>query len=385
MRNTKHRAFGRTIAARVLTAVIATFLSAAYAPTVYAAADFRNLGAESGGASIFQAKGISPDGSYIVGQYNSVGFIWTATEGLRILNHNSNGYGAVGVSDDGNTIVGSDNNYNSARWTATEGPIDIGSIPGYGFGGEATAVSADGSVIIGYEFWRSTDFTEFRYKAYRWTEADGIQPFDQLLNETSHQAHDISADGRFIVGTADNKAYRWSEEDGAIYLGNLPGGVIYSIAYGVSNDGKTAVGISIGENSYEAFRWTEAGGMIGLGDFPGSARFSQASDVSGDGRIVVGSSDAAGGSNAFIWDATHGMRPLQQELVDLGLGPELTGWTLTSATAISDDGKTIVGYGINPNGEQEAFLAVLPEPGSICALLIPGLATLARGSRVRRG
>ena len=38
-----------------------------------------------------------------------------------------------------------------------------------------------------------------------------------------------------------------------------------------------------------------------------------------------------------------------------GLGAALTGWTLKEANGISDDGKVIVGTGINPNGNYEAF------------------------------
>ncbi|GAH22327.1 unnamed protein product, partial [marine sediment metagenome] len=43
-------------------------------------------------------------------------------------------------------------------------------------------------------------------------------------------------------------------------------------------------------------------------------------------------------------------------------GVDLTGWTLRSATGISDDGLTFVGYGLNPSGYQEAWIATIPEP-----------------------
>jgi hypothetical protein len=41
-------------------------------------------------------------------------------------------------------------------------------------------------------------------------------------------------------------------------------------------------------------------------------------------------------------------------------GLDLTGWTLTSAAGISDDGLTIMGNGVNPDGKSEAWIAVLP-------------------------
>ena len=58
--------------------------------------------------------------------------------------------------------------------------------------------------------------------------------------------------------------------------------------------------------------------------------------------------------SAFIWDAQNQMRDLRDVLVnDFSL--DLTGWTLTQATGISDDGLTIAGEGINPGGDTEAW------------------------------
>lgn len=48
----------------------------------------------------------------------------------------------------------------------------------------------------------------------------------------------------------------------------------------------------------------------------------------------------------------------------------MDGWTLQYATGISDNGKTIVGYGINPEGNREAFLTVIPEPMSASLILL---------------
>ena len=60
---------------------------------------------------------------------------------------------------------------------------------------------------------------------------------------------------------------------------------------------------------------------------------------------------SASGSEAFIWDNANGMRKLKDVLVnDFGL--DLTGWTLTIARGISDDGLTIVGDGIKPPPEK---------------------------------
>jgi len=64
--------------------------------------------------------------------------------------------------------------------------------------------------------------------------------------------------------------------------------------------------------------------------------------------------------DTFVWDEDRGMSLLQQRLLALGL-TNVNGWTLTSATGISDDGRTICGYGTNPHGIERTWAALLPE------------------------
>ena len=52
-------------------------------------------------------------------------------------------------------------------------------------------------------------------------------------------------------------------------IGDLPGGAFSSQAHGISPDGGFIVGSSSSVNGFEAFLWS-ASGMIGLGDLPGS-------------------------------------------------------------------------------------------------------------------
>jgi uncharacterized membrane protein len=109
--------------------------------------------------------------------------------------------------------------------------------------------------------------------------------------------------------------------------------------------------------------------MIGLGDLQGGSFLSRAYGVS-EASSVVGASSAAEGVRAFIWDAAHGMRHLRDVLInDYGV-MNLSGWTLVEARAITPDGKTIVGSGINPLGQQEAWLAHIPEPASAMLMLL---------------
>jgi hypothetical protein len=83
------------------------------------------------------------------------------------------------------------------------------------------------------------------------------------------------------------------------------------------------------------------------------------------------------GKEAFIWDQSHGMRGLKDVLAS-EYALNLSGWTLTCASDVSDDGLTIVGYGTNPSGNTEAWMATIPEPTTLLLLALGGLAVLRR-------
>ncbi len=109
--------------------------------------------------------------------------------------------------------------------------------------------------------------------------------------------------------------------------------------------------------------------MTGLGDLAGGAFGSYATAVSADGTIIVGQGSTNTGETAFIWDSLHGMRDLR-EVLEINLGLNLAGWTHLFVNDISADGDVIVGMGINPDGDYEAFRAVIPEPTTLLLLLL---------------
>ena len=130
--------------------------------------------------------------------------------------------------------------------------------------------------------------------------------------------------------------------DQIIALGDLPGGPFESRGQGLSADGTTAVGRSVGENGTEAFRWTQQTGMVGLGDLPGNSFYSEARSVSQNGSIIVGFSHSFNGYEAFTWSQATGM---------VGLGDFTSGEFGSVAYGISRNGQWIVGSGTRINGE----------------------------------
>ncbi|NJK46986.1 hypothetical protein HC931_01090 [Candidatus Gracilibacteria bacterium] len=148
-------------------------------------------------------------------------------------------------------------------------------------------------------------------------------------------------------------------KEGIQGLGTLGGS--YSIAYGISADGSKIVGYSHNDRNEEAFCWDSTKGMQGLGYLKSNKdgrSASQAYDICADGSKIVGKSYNGTYTEAFYWDSAKGMRSLKS-LLSKDFGLKLAGWTLTEASAISDDGLTIVGKGIDPRGLEEAWIARL--------------------------
>ena len=279
-------------------------------------ADFQGLGFLPGYYQS-EATGVSADGSVVVGlaigAYPSRALRWaggtmTSLGTVPGYDHSE----AFGVSADGSVVVGygdSSNGWRALRWAGGT-MTDLGTLPGSNYGTIALGVSANGFVVVGY----ATDNWSYA-RAFRWA-GGTMTNLGTLPDGSGSEANAVSADGSVVVGFAKNA-----------------------------------------DDDSRAFRW--AGTMTSLGTLPGDDD-SYADGVSADGSVVVGYSKSSDGWRAFIWTAAAGMRDLQQVLVnEYGLGQKLIGWTLWRARAISADGQHIVGYGGDPQGHAQAWVAHL--------------------------
>jgi probable HAF family extracellular repeat protein len=326
-------------------------------------------------------RGVSGDGTFAVGQGGDA-LRWTSTgDALNLgdLPGNCCSF-AIAASLNGSVVVGRSENGSDReafRWTEGGGMLGLGVLPGY-TKSQADAVSADGSIVVGHNY-TGDGMLPDPHEAFLWTEGVGMVGLGTLPGDEFSVAHGVSADGSAVVGSSAHstptrfvwEAFRWTENGGMQGLGTLPGGAFgESDAYDISADGLTVVGIGDSAQGFEAFRWTAGTGMVGLGDLPGGEFRSRAHGVSADGSVVVGEAHTSAGREAFVWDETNGMRSVKDVLTAAGL--DMTGWTLSIAWDVSDDGNAIVGRGDNPEQAWLARLNPVPEPGT-GALLVTAL------------
>jgi len=288
---------------------------------------------------------------------------------LGTLPGGSNPNRAYAVSDDGSVVVGEAGGgagWEAFRWTAGTGMLGLGDLPGGAFASFARGVSADGSVVVGYG--QSASSAPSYYEAFRWSSSDGIVGLGDIPGAPfTSNAEAVSADGSVVVGWGGSSAFRWTDAHGMV---NLP---FLNVARGISRDGSIIVGVgNINFSGLRAARWTSSEGTVLLDDGSVYSDSSQAMDVSGDGSVVVGVATGVSGSEAVVWDSIHGLQSLTDLLVDLGL--QVTGWSLLTATDVSDDGQTIVGWGPSPSSSfGEAWRAILPA-ASEYAVFVPSSA-----------
>jgi len=258
-------------------------------------------------AYLSSAYGVSDDGVAVGLAYdetgNPIAFRWSAADGISRLpvNRPTTFSRANGISRDGGTVFGwndQPDGYRSGVIWKDGAPLDMTDADGNPIG-EALAANADGSVVVGGGY-----YTANGGEAWRWTAATGPQPIGILPSE------------RAVAGRPAAAGPRPARTD----LAALPGAA-------AAPDGFLP---------------------------PESFAFA----VSDDGNVIVGASGVWPVRTATIWTPATGLQPLADYVVAQGVTiPD--GWFLAAGTALSADGKTIGGWGIDPDGIMAAFIVDL--------------------------
>jgi probable HAF family extracellular repeat protein len=161
--------------------------------------DLGTLGGPGSFAYAISANGLVVTGYADTGTYLRA-FRWTAAGGMTDLGalSGTNSYGRA-LSADGSVVVGNTyvndggrTTYRAFRWTAESGMVDLGTL-----GGQhsiAYAVSADGKAVAGNSYVGSLTH------AFRWTAKGGMEDIGVLPGDVRSSASAISADGSIVVG-----------------------------------------------------------------------------------------------------------------------------------------------------------------------------------------
>ncbi len=306
------------------------------------------------------ANDMSPDGRWVVGElgeFSPTGTYLYDTLTGTLLTLPPEAIYATAVSDDGTVVLGDMPDPDdpdpvlgtvAARWTAATGWQSLGYLPNAlecPSRSDGYELSADGSVAVGLS-WDGCNG-----RGFVWTEATGMLELEPLANGNC-RASVISADGTLIGGFAQGTQSRtptvW---DGATQQGELldpPDGDAIGEIHGISDDGSILLGEWLTmEPTTRATKWTmgpdgwEREQIAGGSYLPGWS--GNPLDIADNGTIVGFDSLM---TNRIAWILPGGVGDiisLEDYINDNGgyLPPEED---VQVCQAISTDGRTIIGH-----------------------------------------
>jgi probable HAF family extracellular repeat protein len=180
------------------------------------------------------------------------------------------------------------------------------------------------------------------------------------LSPLDSVAYAVNEGGQVVgyTGAPFQRAFRWTDSNGNGVvdpgefkdLGTLLGGA-WSIAYAINNLGDVVGEAKHSSGARRGFLWTDKGGMQDVGTLGGTNSLANAIDNLG--RVVGWAQTPGGVWHAFLRTTGPLFLPVNHDLNDLL--PAGSGWALIDAFDINDQGQ-IVGYGINPSGQERGFL-----------------------------
>jgi uncharacterized membrane protein len=233
-------------------------------------------------------------------------------------------------------------------WTEETGTTALGRLPGatptsFSTLSYPTAISADGSVVVG-----SAMNAEGGFVPFRWTRADGIE----AIGEEEGGAVAVSADGSVVLGSHGQEVFRWTRALGAATIVEPLDGDDAITPLALSADGATALGRSYrSDNTAERlFVWTEDSGTRAVENLPAYVWCPVMNTrISRSKGLVAGGACRDGTQNEpFLWAG-------QDRLVALGLTDALGGKTPLDLVAVTADVAVAVGNTFDVGTEGRAY------------------------------
>ena len=331
---------------------------------------------------------VSVNGKYVCGILNfSQAFVWSEATGIINLTPDNNGSG-YGVSNTGR-VVGQRPDSN---WVTPSGDIvvvagyweidgswhPIGNLPGIEpfdplFFGNATCISADGTIIGGYGA-----HPNYHPEAFLWSEADS---FFRTMGDNQYQgtrALSLSADGQVLGGWISGPGIFWHPtiwNPDPLELGTFDPNYNNGDVYALNSDGTMAFGkagkITNGNTLGIPMYWTDSTGLVNLIDL-NSSYGGTAWGGSDDGSIIGLEVGPWGSEQGYIWTPEAGPKLFTTWLSEKGvtLG---SNWIIRSVADISADGNVIIAWGDDTNTPQtisDGIIVILDNPVSVSSDII---------------
>jgi uncharacterized membrane protein len=302
------------------------------------------------------AYGVSADGSIAVGSYNNGSEDFPAyyadgtISALPLLSGDTSG-AALACSDDGSIMVGYSLLATEDAFTQTAVYWESGSVhaldPASNDTGEtAVCCSSDGTVIVGIGP---------SGHPYYWTSGVPTELTATLPGGSTIYPGGCSADGSIIVGAASDaaagsRAAVWNSGT-LTALPSNPDGVEADVAYGCSSDGSSIVVGVVSDMDFNNIPCVWISGTLTFLDMGGAAG-GAAVGCSADGTVIGG----------WVYDGSFNQVACAWINGALSLLPQIPSAARidNKATAVSDDGSTLVGRSVDADGNTRAVFWSLP-------------------------
>lgn len=334
----------------------------------FSAGAFYRIGDLPGAAFLSTITDLSGDGRYVTGisatdssHSESIGtvFRWSLAGGMENLEQESVGdqFGiirGVSISRSGDLISG--NGMLGSGFRLSIG----GTVRNLGNALLVGDMTPSGSHIVGVS--REEHERVVRYRASNNYVVEYLDVFPESIFQYATGVSDDGATMSIYVETEGiASTYLWRDGQTPTLLRSVSfSQFARGHSFEVSSNGNMVIGYD--------WMWTTSGGLREL------ASIIEPRSISPDGTIVLGSLQ----NRAKILNAAGQVQDVATLLGQRGI--VFPGWHLTDIVAMSDDGTVWAGNGINPQGFQEGWVAVIPEPTS-AALSVLGLIALIRRRR----
>ncbi len=338
--------------------------------------------------SLVWASDVSNDGAVAGYAIGGAFYAFNFSQGLVNIGGSHDGSSAS-ISTDGNFIGGSAANpangglVEAGRYDRSIGTWSFLGSLGSSSGGSASShwgSNSSGSISVGHGWVDSGTAHAVQFSAGTVTDLGSTVP------GLTSRANAVNDDGSVVVGWQDQAsgiraAAMWIDGIQSI-LDDGSGGVLAE-AGAVTPDGQWIAG-SAGNGSLEAWRYNvETETLDRLGLLAPLGGFLSATGITDDGRTIVGFERPPPGipslGTGAIWLEGQGIFNLTDYVAGLGIALP-SGVVLTTPLAISGNGRHIVGHASNGRG----FLVTIPEPASISLVFLSLSTVLMRWRNQRK-